>query len=228
MEKTRRIAVFLDDGTSLFDQPVEAKTTTPQSLKPHSILADRLWPLIQVFVQFSREVHGGEVKRLVFRSPESYAPTHNQFEPASHPGRPPPVIVVYIARGDRFVVAVTERLVADSVSDPTLAVADDTRIPVDTVPEFCAGVLAFLQREQETFLATLSPNRSDGPADDLEPGTSETPSLTQLTSSVMSSRSSHSDGPRSTEAVLPGPTPAPPLVTIDTAKLSDFITRNTC
>lgn len=220
MDKSRRIAVFHADGTCIYDQPIEASPAAP-SAKPHAITSDRLWPLIQVFVQFSREVNGGDVKRLVFRSPLAYAPTHDHFQPMSHPARPAPCIVVYLAHMHHFVVAVTERLVADIATEPALlAVADDNHMPVDTVPEFCAHVLKFLSQEENTFIASTA-------LDDVEPHTSETPSMTQHTPSILSSHTSPSDASLSgDESSQPTTTPRPQAATIDTTKLSEFIARH--
>lgn len=168
--KTRRVTVFQSEGGVIYDQ-VDQNIATPRRepstptavdggssvsmsrpMVQHSlpstnsaqaIPADKLWKLIKVFAQFSRDVQGGNVRRLIFRNPKSYAPPHNRFEPtpASQTSRSAPVTIIYLAFSERYAVAVTERLTGEAASTPTLL---NSPTPVFTVPEFCNDILNFL------------------------------------------------------------------------------------
>lgn len=171
--KTRRVTVFQSEGGVIYDQvdqnittprrepttptavdggssvsmsrPI-AQQTLPSTNSAQTIPADKLWKLIKVFAQFSRDVQGGNVRRLIFRSPKSYAPPHNRFEPdpASQTNRSAPVTIIYLAFSERYAVAVTERLTGEAASTPTLL---NSPTPVFTVPEFCNDILNFLHEQ---------------------------------------------------------------------------------
>lgn len=224
MDRTRRIAVFQSDGTSLYDQ-VDDNTLIGYSTSGQTLAADKLWPLIQVFVQFSREVHGGHVKRLVFRSPKAYAPAHKRFEPAPHPTRPAAVTIVYLAHSERFVVAVTERLIGDATTAANLlAIPNDARTPVFTVPELCQTIIDFLTREQAAVLAaSATPPESTAHSGDGDATRhdSNTRSTSRRTSDSTSSRILMATSRQSNHTTSSIQTP--PLVSIDPTKLSDFI-----
>lgn len=145
----RRVAVFKINGTALYDQLDEsfsfssssssssasASASPSSALAHHTIGADALWPLIQVFIKFSRDVQGGHIRRLVFRSPAAYAPSSHRFAASAH-ARTPGSTVVYVAQSDRYVVAVTHRDDADK----------------QTAQRFVSDLLDFLHREHGTFL----------------------------------------------------------------------------
>lgn len=167
MGKTRRIAVFEvkyegtgTDGVCIYDH-IDENTVSANGATPAIIDAEHLWPLIRIFVQFSREVHGGSVKRLVFRSPQAYAVQTYRFEPSQHPPRAAPVIVVHVAHDPLFVVAVTERLSAEAASATALlTVPDDTQKRVLTISQFCTSILNFLKSQVEsTSTGVTTPNQ---------------------------------------------------------------------
>lgn len=167
MGKIRRIAVYGvkyegtgTDGVCIYDH-VDENTVSSNGTTPATIDAENLWPLIRIFVQFSREVHGGSVKRLVFRSPQAYATQTHRFEPSQHPPRAAPVIVVHVAHDPLFVVAVTERLSAEAATATALlSVPDDTQKRVMTISQFCTSILNFLKSQVEnTSTSVTSPNQ---------------------------------------------------------------------
>lgn len=140
----RRVAVFKVDGTPLYDRvhESEAAPTTKSSLSTTSacgltpastatISASALWPLIQVFIKFSRDVQGGHIRRLVFRSPASYAPSTHRFQPSAHAATPR-CAIVYVGQSDRYVVTVTGAAAPQQ--------------------QFVAALLDFLHKEHGAFL----------------------------------------------------------------------------
>lgn len=160
MKGNRHVNVFYrSDGRCVHEKPWDDEHATHSSdpVDSPSIPSSTLWPLIQVFIQFAREVQGGSVKRLVFRNPEEYAPSVQRFRSApqqrntedKHP------VVVHVAHDDLFVVAVTEILPADP-RNADFAAEGPEGAPVLTIAEFCESCLDFLSQEQTAFLATLA------------------------------------------------------------------------
>lgn len=218
MSKARRISIFHKDGTPLYDQ-VYKDRTKGHSASYQTLGADRLWPLIQVFVQFSREVQGGDVKRLVFRGPKAYAQTHNQFEALPLPARPTPVTIVYLVHSERFVVTVTEQLIGDTTTAASL-LASSASSTSSSIPEFCNSLLSFLNkmRSEPEILQdhTNEPHESGTPA--------------RISSSLSSL--SNSDDSRirlpvnlNQSEILPSPS-VPPPVLVEAAKVTAFIAEH--
>lgn len=108
-----------------------------------------MWPLVKVFLQFSREVQGGSVHRLVFRSPSEYTPEPQVFRPAPVSRRPRDPIVAHIAHDELFVVVVTE------IGPKRPIVAEDDEA-TEGIAEFCDTVKDFLNTQQTAFLAGLN------------------------------------------------------------------------
>jgi len=121
------------------------------------ISASDLWPLLQVFVQFAREVQGGSVRRLVFRNPKEYAPTVKRFQSMPHRdenvGKPP--FVIHVAYDDFFVVTVSETM-RDTCTKSVQEDEAEENLSESTIAGFCEYVLNYLAREQAEFLATLA------------------------------------------------------------------------
>lgn len=243
VEKTRRVAVFNIDGSAIYDQVDD--NTTSASQKSQTLPAEKLWRLIQVFVQFSRDVQGGNVRRLVFRSPKVYAPSTHRFEPSPHPSNNhnQAVTIVYIAQSDRYVVAVTERLVTSTTQNML-----DTHSPLIPVQKFCHSILESLHSQHDTFLVSSSnANTAVGSVstakrrkqllgshhkhDDVDKYqlTYATPTMTNF-SRQTSTDSTHSrvslplsDTLNQISPPTEPPLPIPSLVPIDHVKLSEFI-----
>lgn len=86
--------------------------TVAGKLETGSESASAVWSLVQVFIQFSREVDGGNVQRLVFREPLQPVGKRRVFGAAPHghattQQRP---VVIHIAHDALFVVTVVELL----------------------------------------------------------------------------------------------------------------------
>lgn len=162
MPSNRRINIFhRSDGKCIHDKGWDEDGVHPSedSDKEH-ISSETLWPLIQVFIQFAREVQGGSVKRLVFRNPAQYAPTVRRFQPAPKPKEDKKPVVVHVAHDELFVVAIAELL---SVESGKLGLEGEKSEPGTslTISEFCESVLEFLNKEQESFVATQSREDAD-------------------------------------------------------------------
>lgn len=121
-----------------------------------------LFPLIHLFVQFSREVQGGSVKRLVFRNPAEYAPTVKTFRPtlqqSASDDKPP--LVIYIAHNESFIVTVTETVPVNSPAADIAGVETETP-PALTITEFCDSCLDFLSKEQAAYRSTVRNDSAD-------------------------------------------------------------------
>lgn len=168
MTASRRINVFYrSDGTCIYDKnwDDEASNHSTNAKESVSISGSELWPLVQVFVQFAREVQGGPVRRLVFRNPHEYAPTVQRFEASPQysdaTGKRP--FVVHVAHDELFAVTVCETLRNEPGLD---GMEDEENAAGVPVAEFCELILDHLVKEQTAFLATISPKdvspRPDG------------------------------------------------------------------
>lgn len=218
MSKARRISVFRKDGSPLYDQDYKDQATG-LSTSHQTLSADRLWPLIQVFVQFSREVQGGDVKRLVFRGPKAYAQTPNQFEALPLPSRPTPVTIVYLAHSERFVVTVTEQLIGDATTPASLLSRSEDSS--NQVPDFCNSLLDYFNNLQSE--STVLQEHTD-----VEQNSSPSSPARMSRSSFSSSSSSDSRIRLPVNTIhndLPPPPSPPPQTRIDAAKVTDFVSK---
>lgn len=251
MKGSRHVHVFhRSDGKCIHDKnwDTDTPTSTAQTIdtpETTSIPQATLWPLIQVFIQFAREVQGGSVKRLVFRDPEEYAPNVRSFRSAPHlqhtDDKPP--IVIHVAHDDLFVVAVTERLTTTSRT-VDFANEDEENAPVLTIAEFCESCLDFLKKEQTAFLATLGngdfENGGAGPGAAQRQGSENLGSVHSSglnsgvtggssTSSGSDHTESHSETTESSQEDRVEPVPPnsahDPVVSIDQSRLDEFISK---
>lgn len=156
MKGSRRINVFYrSDGKCVHDKTWDEDGVSHSGELAGWISAAVLWSMIQVFIQFAREVQGGSVKRLVFRNPEAYAPAVKHFQPAPRQKRSSKnPVEVYIAHDELFAVTVTE-IVRKEDSTLGLEAEESTQAPALTIAEFCEAVLDFLNKEHASFLSTL-------------------------------------------------------------------------
>lgn len=222
MGKTRRVSVFEvkyegtgSEGISIYDQ-VDENTISANGVAPSIIDAENLWPLLRIFVQFSREVHGGDLKRLVFRSPEAYAAQSHRFEPSQHPPQAAPVFVVHVAHDPKFVVAVTERLSSEATAaSALLSVPDDSQSHALSISQFCTSILDFLRGHTEKSLERKKNHPEDSRTSNL--------SLDGLTSVHQTALAPTNNSSRDDM----GPGHGNKLSTaIDVSKLSEFISHS--
>lgn len=139
-------------------RPNAGWSTGASSLTPAetgSITAGTVWSLVQVFIQFSREVDGGNVQRLVFREPVQPVGKRRGFgaTPANRSAGGQRPILVHVAHDGLFVVTVTETLPpsASQLSPP----ADD--FPATA---FSRAVLKYFAALQATFSETSAARAS--------------------------------------------------------------------
>lgn len=160
MKKTTQVNVFYkSDGKCIhgenIDKYIKEEAENVQEIEG-SIGPDTLIRLVKVFVQFSREVQGGNVKRLLFRNPQDYAPKAYRFQPTprsyNKPEKRP--IIVHVAHDDIFVVTVTEIILEDLKSYQILMV-NENQGSILSLCEFCESLLDWLRREQKFFLSNL-------------------------------------------------------------------------
>lgn len=243
MTQSRRVYVFhRSDGKCIHENNWDDRSPSAASGPLEPIPASTLWPLIQVFVQFAREVQGGSVKRLVFKTPADYAPTVTRFQPMpqSPKSSATPSTVIHVAHNDLFAVAVTEHVPLTHQASALTAEESD-QAPVFTISDFCESLLDFLNHEQAAYLATLTSEDKKSPAQD--PGTSNRvseeldassqntlPSSSRQPSIGSSSESlrtaSHSDlSQYADEEAVPNSTSARPVVEINESRLSEFVSK---
>lgn len=225
MQTNRRVNVFHKDGTCIHDKPwhQQGGSHLVDNMESHNISPAVLWPLIKVFVQFSREVQGGSVKRLVFKSPDDYAPAVKCFQSA--PQQKPPSkhpIVVHVAHDELFVVSILE--IHDKHTATTFHNTEERTTPL-TITEFCETVLEFLNRQQAEFLATLDDTETGAPA--THPDALEANLHTSSTSSSPLSEATRSNTSALHHADERPPTSSPkkPTVVIDQTKLTEFTSK---
>lgn len=246
MVSSRRINVFYRvDGQTILDRNWDEDGVHPTETSdtPH-IPSETLWPLIQVFIQFAREVQGGSVKRLVFRNPQEYAPTVKRFQPAPKQKKDNRPVVVYVAHDELFVVAVVEMLSEEHGKLGLENEKSEQSAPL-TISEFCESVLEFLSKEQESFLGAQ--NRQDLGERLLQPSgrsrqattegqtlQSENVANFQGFAGIMSSTSSSASGSsglqtghsQSSEGGDASLSTAPRIVVkVNEAKLAEFVSR---
>lgn len=232
MSNSRRIAVFYrSDGRCIHDDLDAESSTHPSNKRPtNNNTAAALWPLLKVFMQFSREVQGGAIKRLVFRNPADYTPRAHRFEPAPpsiDPGLPP--VVVHVAHDDLFVVAVTEVL-SDASNAGRLGLVKHGDTFGVTITNFCTSLLDFLRDEQTRFLRNLKNSKqTDRNLENRDSMDRETNPIEDSGAPVISQHStsqSTSTRSESTEASNRPVAVDNPVVSIDVARLKEHIAEN--
>lgn len=93
-----------------------------ETLPTDEVSSSTIWSLVQVFIQFSREVDGGNVQKLVFRDQaRSTIGSHNFGTPkaALETGKSP--VLIHVAHNQLFAVTLTERLRMDTTDMPLVA-----------------------------------------------------------------------------------------------------------
>lgn len=235
------------DGKCILHKPYLEDPTPPQSPPPSPPLLSpsSLWPLLQVFIQFARELQRGNVKRLVFRHPHLYTPPLHRFQPMPHSAHKPHSdlpIVVHIAHDDLFVIAVIEQVPASQSLDLlTMAPADLDQSPVFTIGDFCGSLLDFLNKEQTSFLATLTNDDFNAPTQtQLQPREQDNENYDTSQSTLLSSSrltrttcSSDSQTTVSDRDLFQSPheenpstaISAQPMVDINESRISEFISK---
>lgn len=248
MPNSRHLYLFYrSNGKCILHKPYLEDPPSPHSSTPPSPLLtpSSLWPLLQVFMQFARELQRGNVKRLVFRHPELYTPPLHRFQPMPHPTHKPHPnlpVVVYVAHDNLFVVAITEQLSASQSLDLlTMAPDDPDQSPVFNIADFCGSLLDFLNQEQTSFLATLTNNdlkatpRSQFQSRQLSNENHDISQSASLSSSRLT-RTSCSSESQTTSSDLdlfqspheenpPTPVNVQPVVDINESRVSEFISK---
>jgi hypothetical protein len=132
---------------SLSSRPAPGGSFAPVS-------AATVWSLVQVFIQFSREVDGGNVQRLVFRDPVQPVGKRRVFgaAPAGPAAASPQPVLIHVAHDALFAVTVTEALPPDASQLRRLR----HEFPAG---QFAHDVLLYFSAEQAAFL-----NSSAAPA----------------------------------------------------------------
>lgn len=169
MPITRLISIFWrGDGSVLFDEkwgsgrlpyvlrPQERsgqEAAFPPSVNPGSmnnsdgseaVSGRTIWSLVQVFIQFAREVDGGSVQRLIFRDPVHPVGNRQAFgsSPSGVSLRQP--VLIHVANDGLFVVTVTEALSAEV--SPLRRADDDF-----PAKQFVQEVLLHVAQRQASF-----------------------------------------------------------------------------
>lgn len=237
----RGVYVFYrSDGKCIHHGPWDVPHSSQPLQNIASVPPSTLFPLIQVFIQFSREVQGNSVKRLVFRTTSDLMPPPQRFH--SRPqrsGSSKQPFIIHVAHDDIFVVALTDSTVANSYATK-ISMNPSEELSEFTVNDFCESVLDFLNKEQSSFLASLagtdnSPaepsqprhlrQRSDGDTltsqGGLPPALKFTNSQSTTTSNTLETQS---DAP---DRQMPQPTAAPakPVVSIYESRLTEYIVK---
>ena len=230
MKGRRHVNVFQKpDGKCVHDKSWDDGSSSKHAahqLKTTPIAPLTLFPLIQVFVQFSREVQGGSVRRLVFRNPDEYAPVVKSFRPTPHRNvsddKPP--LVIHIADNDSFIVTVTETIPTSSRFTNFLNVECE-RAPAMTIIEFCESCLDFLSKEQAAYRSTIT-DTNFANSQDLQ-DLSCTPDGSSMQGPPTLESQSHTSGSYEAESIEPVPEPSfrDPTVSIDEARLSEYISK---
>jgi hypothetical protein len=148
MAGSRLVNVYWRGDGSILYSEVWGQGTLPVESKnggSEPVSAGTVWSLVQVFIQFAREVDGGNVQRLIFRNPVQPVGKHHAFDVVrtglqTVSQRP---VLIHVANDDLFVVTVTEALPAYNFELRSVAV------------DFPAGLLA---HEVLLYVATQQAN----------------------------------------------------------------------
>lgn len=129
-------------------------TQNSQTSPPHNITSHKIWPIIQNFIGLSRDIDGGTLRRLVFRSPADYAPTVKKFNSVNQQTpNPTPPIVMHVFHDARFVVTVIQYLLNYSIFQHSAQSSS-----AFTIADFCASIHNFLTNEYSTYITHSGAN----------------------------------------------------------------------
>lgn len=122
-----------------------------------TVSASTVWSLVQVFIQFAREVGGGNVQRLIFRDPVQPDGKPQAFgaAPTGVPTATRRPVLIHVANDELFAVTVTEALPAETSQLHRLKDAFPAGI-------FVHEALLYVAMQQSSFLNRESPPSAEG------------------------------------------------------------------
>lgn len=161
MAKRRRVNVFSrTSGDCIHDDVwVSSGAAGAASSKPalEPIPAATVWSLVQVFVQFARELDGGNVQKLIFRTPQDVVGKSRRFGSGqAHRAATQHPLLIHLAYDALFVVTLSEvdapRL-ALRLDGPRAGRRSDPEVPSSSaeLSKFCNALLQFVAGEQAKY-----------------------------------------------------------------------------
>jgi hypothetical protein len=185
------------------ERPAESTSTASRPplrgrTSKNLISASTVWSLVQVFVQFAREVDGGNIQRLVFRDAALPVGKRRAFGAVSGgvTSGPRPAIV-HVAHDPLFVVTVTESL-RTGASDLYRSESQDAAISA-----FAHAVLRYVALQEETFLRSRGPQGNGEHDGSSGHSRDKPPQTTRQVSRIQNAPRGHSNGGRRMDAVEP-------------------------